>query len=448
MRRHKLGRLSATALVLALAACATYRAKPLPAEPDAAKSVAALSTDVARLRLAPLRPIEIDPAKGLTPLDVAVLAVLNSPDLKAKRAALGVSAAEVFAASLLPDPQISATLDQPIAGPDKFTAYSASPSLDVGALLQRASSERAAKFAAKQASLDVLWAEWTTAQAARALAETAMADEARAAFLGRILTALDERARKSSAAEARGDVSAETAAADEAARFDARSAQAAAEHDAAKARRDLDALLGLDPSVRLPLAPQPGPAMIDPAEAQRDLASLPSRRPDLLALRAGYASQDAKLRKAILAEFPLASIAFAYARDPTPTTTLGLAAVAAAPIFNGGRGEVKVQQATRDQLRAEYQARLDSTAAEVKDAEAELASAGAQAAALRAELPRLEAMLAPAPDALARGDIDSATYLGLVQTVVGKEADLADKELTRRMAEIQLETALFAPPPA
>jgi outer membrane protein TolC len=446
MGRRKEGPLFAAAL--ALAGCATYHAKPLATAPDTAKSVAALSADVSRLRLEPLRRIEIDPAKGLTPLDVAVLAALNSPELRAKRAALGVSAAQVFAASLLPDPQINLSLDQPVAGPDKFTAYSASPSIDVGALLQRASSERAAKFAARQASLDVLWAEWTTAQQARTLAETALADEERAAFLGRILTVLDERARRTGAAEARGDVSAQTAAADQAARLDAQSALAAAEHDAAKARRDLNALLGLDPGVRAPLVVQPVTPTIDAAEASRDLASLPERRPDLLALKAGYASQDANLRKAILAEFPLASIAFAYARDPTPTTTLGLAAVAALPIFNGGRGEVKVQQATREQLRAEYQARLDATAAEVRDAEAQLASAGAQAATLRAELPRLEAMLAPAPDALARGDIDSATYLALVQAVVGKEADLADKELTWRMAEIQLETALFAPPTA
>ena len=114
------------------------------------------------------------------------------------------------------------------------------------------------------------------------------------------------------------------------------------------------------------------------------------------------------LRKAILAQFPLAQIAFAYARDPTPTTTLGLAAVLALPIFNGHRGDVKVAEATREQLKAEYQARLDQTDADVQDAEAELASASAEAAVLRADLPRLEAMLATRAAALARGDIDSA----------------------------------------
>ncbi|HLI65270.1 MAG TPA: TolC family protein [Caulobacteraceae bacterium] len=430
----------------ALAGCLTYRPAPLPAAPDLASSADALKTDVAALRVGPLRSISIDPGAGLTPLDVAVLAVLNNPDLRAKRAALGVSAAQVFAAGLLPDPQITASVDRPIAGPDKATAYSISPSIDIAGLLAVANNERAARFTAKQANLNELWAEWTTAQQARQLAETALTDEARAAFLRDILAAAADRADASSRALRRGDVAAQTAAADLAAKLDVEALLATARHDAAKARRDLNALLGLDAAVALPLVEDAPPAAHDPQDLARQLASLPRRRPDLLALQAGYAAQDANLRKAILAQFPLAQIAFAYARDPTPTTTIGLSAVLALPIFNGSRGEVRVQEATRTQLKAEYQARLDGADAEVRNAAAELASASAEAAVLRADLPRLEAMLGGAPAAFARHDIDSQAYLGLLQAVIGKRADLEDRELAARMAEIALETALFAPP--
>ncbi|HXQ10509.1 MAG TPA: TolC family protein [Caulobacteraceae bacterium] len=433
---------------LALAGCASYRPAPLPSAADLATGADALTTDVAALRVAPLSAITIDPSNGFTPLDVAVLAVLNSPDLKARRAALGVPAAQVFAAGLLPDPQISLNLDRPIAGPDHATAYGVSPALDIAGLLAVADNERAARFTARQANLDELWAEWTTAQEARQLAETVLTDEARAAFLRDILRVAADRADRSSKALGRGDVTAPAAAADVAAKLDAGTALASAEHDAAKARRDLNALIGLDASVALPLRHDGAPVADDAAAVAQTLASLPQRRPDLLALQAGYGAEDAKLRQAIVAQFPLAQIAFAYARDPTPTTTLGLAAVVALPIFNGQRGAVRVEEATRAQLRAEYQARLDQTDAEVRDAAAELESARAQAAVLRADLPRLEAMLAPAPAALARGDLDSGTYLALVQTVVSKQADLEDRELTARMAEIQLETSLFVPPQA
>jgi outer membrane protein, heavy metal efflux system len=436
------------ATVVALAGCATYRSAALPAAPDLSTSADALKTDVAGLRVAPLSAITIDPSNGFTPLDVAVLAVLNSPDLRAKRAALGVPAAQVFAAGLLPDPQISLNVDRPIAGPDRATAYGASPALDIAGLLAVANNERAARFTAKQANLDELWAEWTTAQEARQLAETALTDETRAAFLRHILSAAADRADRSGKALVRGDVTAPAAASDLAAKLDAETALASAEHDAAKARRDLNALIGLEASVNLPLRHNGEPIGDDAAAVAQTLASLPQRRPDLLALQAGYGAEDARLRQAIVAQFPLAQIAFAYARDPTPTTTLGLAAVLALPIFNGQRGAVRVEEATREQLRAEYQARLDGTDAEVRNAAAELASARSQAAVLRADLPRLEAMLAPAPAALARGDLDSGTYLALVQTVVSKEADLEDRELAARMAEIQLETSLFVPPQA
>jgi outer membrane protein TolC len=433
--------------LVGLAACTTYRPAPLATAPDVVRNPADLKVDVAQLRLEPLRSIVIDPRAGFTPLDVAVLAALNNPDLRAKRAALGVPAAQVFAAGLLPDPQISYGVDQPIAGPDTHTALALSPSIDVAGLLALANNERAARFSAKQANLDVLWAEWTTAQQARQLAETALANETRARFLAEILQAAADRADRSSEALRRGDVTAQTAAADLAAKLDIETLLAGARHDAQKARRDLNALLGLDLAVDLPLVEASEPVGFDGATLGRDLAGLPTRRPDLLALQAGYAAQDAGLRKAIVAQFPLASIAFSYARDPTPTTTLGLSAVTALPIINAARGEVRIQEATREQLRAEYQARLDGADAEARGAAAELASAETQAATLRADLPRLEAMLAPAPAALARGDLDSQTYLALLQTVIAKRADLADRELTARMAEIQLETALFAPPP-
>jgi multidrug efflux system outer membrane protein len=445
-RRSPARPLLAAVALCVLGGCTTYRAAPLPDAADVRANAADLKTDMAQLRLAPLKAVTLDPRRGFTPVDTAALAALNNPDLRAKRAAMGVSAAQVFAAGLLPDPQITTGLDQPIAGPDTHTAFSVSPGLDIAGLLARISNEHAARDTARAADLNLLWAEWTTAQQARQLAETALTNEAREGFLRDLLVAVADRADRSQAAMRRGDVTAQTAAADLAAKLDMESLLASAGQAARKARGDLNALLGLDAGVRVPLIEDAGPDGYGPAEVRARLAGLPNRRPDLLALQAGYAAQDANLRKAILAQFPLAQIAFAYARDPTPTTTVGLQAVLALPIFNGGRGEVRVQSATRDQLRAEYQARLDQTDNDVKAAAAERDAALTQAQALRADLPRLEQMLAPAPAAFARGDMDSQTYLALLQAVVGKRAELEDRELAARMAEIQLETALFVPP--
>ena len=42
--------------------------------------------------------------------------------------------------------------------------------------------------------------------------------------------------------------------------------------------------------------------------------------------------------------------------------------------------------------------------------------------------------------------LDSQTYLTLSQNALSRRADLDDRELTARLAEIALETALFLPP--
>jgi len=73
--------------------------------------------------------------------------------------------------------------------------------------------------------------------------------------------------------------------------------------------------------VILPLVPAPPSTGYDTTAVRQALATLPARRPDLLALKAGYAAQDANVRKAILAQFPLNNLAASYAKDPAGTTT-------------------------------------------------------------------------------------------------------------------------------
>jgi outer membrane protein TolC len=436
----------AVMMAASLGGCASYRSSPLPTGPDLGATAQRLTVDVARLRVQPLKTIAIDPSDGLSPLEVAVLTVLNSPDLAAKRRAAKVSEAQVFAAGLLPDPQISASTDKPVSGPDTQTAYSVSASLDLAGMLATINARRAARASARQADLDLLWAEWTDAQQARQLAETVLADEARAQVLRKVVGLAEDRYLRSSRALEHRDVTLQTNAADLAVKADAETQLLTAQHDAGKARRDLNALLGLRADVILPLAPAPPSTGYDEAAVRQALATLADRRPDLLALKAGYAAQDANVRKAILAQFPLNNIAAAYAKDPAGTTTRGLALTLALPIFNGGRGEVRVQNATREQLRAEYQARLDQTDAEVRGAERERASARDAVALLGKDVPQLERLTAPALTAYDRGDLDSQTYLTLSQNVLSKRADLDDKSLAARLADIALETALFLPP--
>ena len=82
----------------------------------------------------------------------------------------------------------------------------------------------------------------------------------------------------------------------------------------------------------------------------------------------------------------------------------------------------------------------------MRSAEGERAGAQRAVAVLSVDVPRLEALARPALAAYDRRDIDSQTYLTLSQNLLSKRADLDDKTLAARLAEIALETALFLPP--
>ncbi len=431
-------------IALSLQACASGNPAPT-VKVQLAPGVDRLHVDISSLRLAPLNAHIFDPSDGLDPTEVAVLAVLNSPDLAARRAAARIVGAQAFAAGLLPDPQIVLSADFPLHPSVNTTAYNVSPSLDLVGLLTHSTALRAARASNRQADLDLLWAEWRTAQQARLLAVTILAGEERIRLLESIAAGLDRRGERTNRALALGDSSLPATAADLAAGLDTRGQIDAARHDSAKARGDLNALIGLDPAARLNLVAGPPPAEVTEDAIDRALASLPQRRPDLLALVAGREAQDANLRKSILARFPLINLGFSHQRDNGAAISNGLAATLVIPIFNRGRGDLAIQKATRDSLSAEYQARLDQTAADVAAARRDRNAARIALARLQAQLPGFIAAADRARDAERRRDIDSAMYLSLDQAAVRARLSVLDQQLALTSANVSLETVLFLP---
>jgi hypothetical protein len=160
-----------TICLLFLGGCVAYHPKPLDLQARLPTEIPRLSVDPATLHLPHLPPHTFDPRDGLDSTEVAILAVVNNPGLRADRDAVGVARAQAFAAGLLPDPQLSAGLDFPtnsVAG-STSTAYSLGLNYDLNALLTRNIARGAARAEARKADLDLLWKEWQTASRARLL---------------------------------------------------------------------------------------------------------------------------------------------------------------------------------------------------------------------------------------------------------------------------------------
>lgn len=431
--------LLAVLLAVLLAGCASYRARPLPEHVGAGR----LADLAAPAPMHWLPAHRFDPADGLDVTEVSTLAVANSPDLRTQRDALGVARAQAFAAGLLPDPQLDAGMDfLRHGGPGLTNAFNLGLSADVTALLLRSSHVATARQQTRQVNLDLLWAEWQTVAQARLLFDQVQALRAKRSVLvaeQAALAPLDERVQ---AALRAGNLTHDQAATGLNALADVRQQLADTALAQHQAEADLHHLLGLSPEAPLTLV---GPAYDGtPTTAQVDaaLAALPQRRPDLLALQAGYAAQEASLRAAIRAQFPAITLGANTARDTSAVYTNGLSLGITLPLFDRNRGNIAIASATREQLRDDYRSRLLAAHGDIRRLQADLTTLDAQLATLTDHARTLDAGRRAAEAAWTRGDLDWPTYLSLRGNALAADLALIDLRQQRGTDAIALEALL------
>lgn len=436
----------ALALLLTLTGCAHYVPRPL-AKADAilsSSNPAILSVEAQRIRRPYLHPQAVDLAKPLTPNALAVIAVLENPDLKAQRAKLGVTDAQAFAAQLLPDPTFQASYDFLLSGPDKYNGYGAQIGFDLNALRTRSVTRQTGAARKRQVRLDVAWAEWNTSGQARLQGVRLFELEQRM----RLVEISTQSARKLFdvvlRAAGRGDVSATDLDARRQTMIDAESRLRQTQSDLAAARADLSKQLGLPQEVTVQVAaPDPSPP---PPPAGRLVGQALDRRLDLQALRAGYEAGEAELHKAVLDQFPNLSLSLVGASDTANNKTIGPAIGFSLPLWNRNRGNIAIAQASREQLRAEYEARVKQTGADIVAAVNGVNALRQQRADLARQMPALQRYAAATRRAAVRGDISSATAETAEQAV--RDREIAFLQLDQQIAEQTIALELLSGGPA
>jgi outer membrane protein TolC len=354
-------------LPLVTTGCATYRQLPLDNKVTLAPSVSHLTVDTEGLPFRDLRSHRFDVADGLDMTEVAMLAVANNPALKLARDDEKIAYAQAFAAGLLPDPQVSLSRDFPVQGtPGAVNAYSAGLGFELSSLVSHAASQSASRFQKNKTDLDLLWQEWQVVAQARLLFSRSIAQEQLLRWLTDDRDLLADRYKKAKVALDEGNLTRDGSNTALIAWQDASRHVSDLERQKLQTHNDLNALLGLSPEVSLNLVPDQELKLPDEEEIDLMLDTLPDRRPDLLALKAGYAAQDARYRQAILDQFPAFNLAFTVASDTSGVPTHGFSLSLALPFLNGNRGNVAIQDATRQRLHDEYQIRLNAAYMDVK----------------------------------------------------------------------------------
>lgn len=434
--------LGAGILALMLGGCATYHSEPLPAGPDLART-AVLEVSPGKLRIPGLKPHPFNASRGLDVTDVVTLAVLNNPQLKASRLQAGVARAQLLEAGLLPDPLLSANVAHPSSGPPPLAnAHGVGLTQALEALVTRGAAVAGARAHARQVNLDILWQEWQVAQRARQLFIQARSQSRLVSVLRTQARLSAEHYRRDERALAQGNVTLSAVSADLVVLTDADTRLRKLQRDRNVTWHQLDALLGLEPGVEPKLRGEPDLRPFTVGEFERAIRHLPQRRPDLLALRAGYRSQEQAVREAILAQFPALSVGLNGGEDTGAVHSFGFGVTISLPIFNRNRGRIAIQRATRAALRQAYQARLDQAVNHAHELYEATRIMRRQLARLEARLPVLERTTRAARRAFAQGNMSAGTYISLRSSLLAKRAEAIRLEASLESTQAGLETLL------
>lgn len=365
-----------------------------------------------------------DPSDGLDIDEVAMLAVANNPDLKLTRDDLGIAHAQAYSAGLLPDPQLSISSDYP-GELGTTRAFNYGVSVDVMAIVLRSVNRQSADATVAKTDLGLLWQEWQIVAQARQLFIKTRFQHDTLPLLQRQRDLTRTRYERMAEARRDGNLTDDTLTAALTAYSDARKQYTDAERAAEQTHHDLNALLGLAPDVQLQLC---GSDEIDPlSDSTLDaaLVHLAARRPDLIALQAGYEAQEQKYRAAILSQFPSLSVGFVRARDTSNIYTSGFQINLSLPIFNRNQGNVAIEQATRQRLRDEYQTRLNQAYADVAHLRADNMIFTRQLQQSEMALPDVDAAARHAAEAYAEHNVTLGAYTDAQSAALTKRLDVA-----------------------
>ncbi len=429
--------------ILGLDGCVSYVPQALPTRIDLPQSISAVKIEPAKLPFRRLETHLFNPADGLDIDEVAMLAVANNPQLRQARDGLGIARAQSFAAGLLPDPQLGITSDLPTNGTTSNTdAFNLNLNYDISALLLRSSRVGSATAAEQQINLGLLWQEWQVVSQARLLFIRLTTQQLLLSKLQDARNMFADRYQRSQQALAEGNVTRDFASGDLAGLQNIERQINDLERSLLQNRASLDNLLGVAPRTQLDLTGEPAFSAINEAAVRACLLQRLDQRPDLWALQAGYRSQEEKYRGAILEQFPALNIGITRARDTGGLYTMGFGLNLSLPIFNGNRGNIAIEQATRKQLYDEYQDRLNSAYSEIDTAFENLSLLQNQLLRTRRGEVEFGAVAQHAESAYRAGNLAAPDYVRLKTALLDKQTEAINLKEALMEQEIALETLL------
>ena len=210
-------------------------------------------------------------------------------------------------------------------------------------------------------------------------------------------------------------------------------------------RLSLNQSIGFPPDMKVSLRAEPLPSTEHFPSLEEMMEGLEARRLDLVALKLGYKSEEARLRGAILAQFPSLVFGVSQARDTTPVGTTGFSISLPIPLFDRNQGKIAIEKATRAQLFDEYMARLFEARSTIATTLADLRSMEEQVDAAEHSIPVAGKLVETYRIALLEGHADVITYYSALGDLFAKQMDLLNlkKDLCNRTIALEVASGQF-----
>jgi cobalt-zinc-cadmium efflux system outer membrane protein len=435
-------------LLVVFAGCAGYR--PMPLTPTTAtRHLAPPDLEVisvqARSIVHPiLRPIEFDASDGLSPDEAAIFAVLANPALRAERGRRGTACAQLLQAGLLPNPQLTYSMDFPTGGATAGTinAFGLGLNWDVSSLVSHAARVDAAAMKPRMVVLDIAWKEWQAAENAKIAAyrRTSLVRQVELAreMDKRLLENLQViRKAVKEGLKTELDLSAAETASNQ-----AHTNLVNLQKQADEERLALNLAIGLPAEAETTVQQDTKlPDQLTPPSPDQLLACLEKRRLDLIALRYGYESQEATVRAAVLEQFPRISFGPTYARDNTDVISTGFGLTVDLPVFDHNQGHIAEELATRQTLFDEYVSRVFQARSDVVHALTETRWIDLQIKTAEETVPSLQRLVETYRLAIDKGQADVLSYYTAWNSLTQQRIEIVKLKQQLAEARISLELA-------
>jgi outer membrane protein TolC len=185
-----------------------------------------------------------------------------------------------------------------------------------------------------------------------------------------------------------------------------------------------------------------------PPDLETLTAQLPDRRPDLAALRLGYQSAEEDVRAAILGQFQPLSIGGSSATESPSIVTAGPTFNFALPVFDRNQGPIAKTAATRLQLQAEYQARLDNAVATARALAAQIHQLSADLVRARRANAKARELADTARQAFAHSSLDQRTLTDYETTALDRGLQVVniERQINEDKIFLAVELGLGLPP--